>query len=130
AWTISAGRNLAVRRSELGNTTKITSPRLKRGFGGVVVIIDVHLGLVPFGRERPQASTQFGSMRLIDTAPCKIKQRRCQKGDDDLSLLGKVLRLFSQDHLSIAIHPCDACEHCIPPQAGALDKCGESGQRK
>ena len=47
ACTTKAGRVLAVRRLELGNSTSTTSPRLQSGAGVVIIVVNVHFWRVP-----------------------------------------------------------------------------------
>ena len=56
-----------MRKSECGKNTKTTSPRLEVGFGGIVVVVDVHLGTVPVLGEGGQAGAQFGGLRFAVT---------------------------------------------------------------
>src|SRR5437016_3909745 len=64
ACITSAGRVLAVRRLELGNRTRTTSPRLQTGFGGVIVVIHVHFRCIPVFKSS-QTPTQFRGLGLI-----------------------------------------------------------------
>src|SRR5258706_46213 len=82
------GRSLAVRKSELGNRTRTTSPRLQLGLGGIVVVVGRHFGAVPIFGERSQSGAQFGGLDLVDSVGPQIHVARTEERYDDGCIVG------------------------------------------
>src|SRR2546426_2720658 len=61
----SAGRRLAVRKSEFGNNTRTTSPRR-------VFIVDGSLRAIPVFGEGLQTGAKVGGLRLVDATSRQI----------------------------------------------------------
>ena len=72
AYTTRAGRVFAVWRSECGNKTRTTSPRLQEGFGRIVVVIRSHLGAVPVLGKPLQPAPQFRGCNGIDATGSEV----------------------------------------------------------
>ena len=67
-----AGRVLAVRRSELGNNTSTTSPRLSMGSGGIVVVVYRHFRAVPILGESREPCAQFGGLLRVNAVLAEV----------------------------------------------------------
>src|SRR2546423_1812447 len=77
AWTTRAGRRFAVRRSEFGNRTRTTSPRLKG-------IVNRHLRSIPILSHGPKLPSKLGGFVLADLVGSQVNQSGLrQEGDQD-----------------------------------------------
>src|SRR6266498_3615410 len=75
ACTTSAGRSLAVRRSEFGKSTSTTSARLQVLVEGgkilIVVVVDFHLWIVPV-LKGSKAGAQIRGLAGVDAVPAQV----------------------------------------------------------
>src|SRR5579884_1371409 len=90
-----AGRRLAVRKSELGNSTRTMSPR-------AVFIVDGGFWTFPIFCKRFQTGAELGSLLLADAARRKINVLGFQESHQNRRL-SDFRRTFGKLHLAIFV---------------------------
>src|ERR1035437_6209429 len=111
ACTTRAGRGLAVRRSEFGNRTRTTSPRLYLGLDGIVVVVGGHFGAVPVAGKGCQARTQLRRLGCVNPVHTQVHVSGIEEGHDDGRVVRDISRWFPQFDLPTVINAFNTRNH-------------------